>query len=885
MRINLNFKDANIRKINRSEFLIEFNLSKMIKPRLSADARMYIEHFNLCEFIDDTFGRNNGNLHGYFELRCDNIDSNDFDSEHGNTGNTIIYTSPLNNFGTFTNNDPMFISNFKISQNFLRDKLVFALNIFDKNGDPFDTSTESEESIQTTGPEHAAYKVKTDLLATLETKLENAKIILDNTKADINTQKIAQSYISTLLQKQQKILFDKMDTILNSKTPSVANKIKVSVLKEQLKTYAINDFIYIFESFIPLHNTKYPYSRLKDELENFYDAFVSFIDYKFKEEQLTINEKNIDSNETNIWYESTSIYNPININVKSSLKTSVPYEVVVPSGTNKTGTIDIENFTSTLHTTTNTIIDNIVPAAGSDNELVINDVLTVDKTNFEHITIKKYDYYFHKPSSSAVPGVTVTTGSATEARFSLKVSRDGAVYTYYFTDDIATKGLSDGDTITISGSQLGGVDGANDLVITVNSVYVPATSKQYPFTGFIDVDHTSNGTFDIEIERDNAIPEYNIFNEDFTKTKNYNVGEVITIPGTELDGKTSINDAILTVTSVYTAETPYDLDENQITHSIKNVVVSSYNSKVLRIDNTDPNVPVENDVTSGLDYEIEISSDDGAYKVVSLKSSSIGFEVGDAINILGSEITGEDSTNDLILEITSITTDNRIDDVEIESTGNYTARYPQAFEFRITQELYEPKYGVTYESGTGLQIGDILGIDGSQIGGISGDNDLTITVLTVENQFPKTLDISGLSNFATGEIGEIISVAIGGTPKKDVSDGSWLQADTTKSGSGVIISALTVPDLEITLLNKLDKGIKKFENEIVVTYTEISTAKAILVKTKNIYVLSLDNQLKKLKCINCSLVLYDEIPSYTGSDGALTANTYSRYTGCAFKRI
>ena len=125
MRINLNFKDAIIKKKNTSEFTIEFNLSRMIKPRLSPDARMYIEHFNLCEFIDDAYGRNNGNLYGYFELRSDNIDSNDFDSEHGNTGNTIIYTSPLNNFGTFTNNDPMFISNFKISQNFLRDKFVF----------------------------------------------------------------------------------------------------------------------------------------------------------------------------------------------------------------------------------------------------------------------------------------------------------------------------------------------------------------------------------------------------------------------------------------------------------------------------------------------------------------------------------------------------------------------------------------------------------------------------------------------------------------------------------------------------------------------------------------------------------------------------------------
>ena len=103
MRINLNFKDAKIERMNESEFKIEFDLSKMIKPRLSQDARMYIEHFNLPEFIDEKFGRDKGDLRGYFELRTDNMDSNDFDSEYGNTGNTILYTSPLTNFGTFTN--------------------------------------------------------------------------------------------------------------------------------------------------------------------------------------------------------------------------------------------------------------------------------------------------------------------------------------------------------------------------------------------------------------------------------------------------------------------------------------------------------------------------------------------------------------------------------------------------------------------------------------------------------------------------------------------------------------------------------------------------------------------------------------------------------------
>ena len=91
MRINLNFKDAKIERINESEFKIEFDLSKMIKPRLSQDARMYIEHFNLPEFIDEKFGRDKGDLRGYFELRCQNLSSTDWNSEDRNSGNCVLY--------------------------------------------------------------------------------------------------------------------------------------------------------------------------------------------------------------------------------------------------------------------------------------------------------------------------------------------------------------------------------------------------------------------------------------------------------------------------------------------------------------------------------------------------------------------------------------------------------------------------------------------------------------------------------------------------------------------------------------------------------------------------------------------------------------------------
>ena len=56
MRINLNFKDSNIRRLSKNEFEIAFDLSNMIKPRLSDNVRMYIEHFNICEFLDEALG-------------------------------------------------------------------------------------------------------------------------------------------------------------------------------------------------------------------------------------------------------------------------------------------------------------------------------------------------------------------------------------------------------------------------------------------------------------------------------------------------------------------------------------------------------------------------------------------------------------------------------------------------------------------------------------------------------------------------------------------------------------------------------------------------------------------------------------------------------------
>ena len=335
--------------------------------------------------------------------------------------------------------------------------------------------------------------------------------------------------------------------------------------------------------------------------------------------------------------------------------------------------------------------------------------------------------------------------------------------------------------------------------------------------------------------------------------------------------------------------TSFKIDETKITHSIKTVVINEDNSKVFRIDNTDPNAPFLDDVTLNLAYNIEVSSINGVY-VLDFKDSSTGFKVDDIIRIEGKDLTGVDGQNELEIKIETVVTVPDGDKIQtIDETADiHTARHPPVSKFKITQKINVDDYFVEHVSGIGFQIGDILKIDGVGIGGTSSTNDLEIIVDSLDNAtgLINLTNLTGKSDCDSGSVGQIKSVTISGNSKEDIADGSWVFADTTSSGNAVNINNIATPDLEIGLLNKLDKGIKNIENDISISYADIIVAKGNLVTSKEIFLLDLSNQLDKLKCINCSLVLYDEIPSYNEvSKDTLSANTYSRLNGCAFKRI
>lgn len=877
MRINLNFKDAKIERINESEFKIEFDLSKMIKPRLSQNARMYIEHFNLPEFIDEKFGRDKGDLRGYFELRTDNMDSNDFDSEYGNTGNTILYTSPLTNFGTFTNNDPMHISNFKISQNFLSNKLVFILKIFDRNGDPFTKSITVSEEI-THDAQHTLYTTRVNELLTLQKELEDANTTLNLFKQRLETQKTSEATSLSLFYQKRDKLFETINQILNNNRYQVNAKLKLSTLQVLLQNPTINSFTYLFEEFIQSRKSESPYSIISYDLEAFYKYWVLYVDVHLQVKNTETKINDINSINTNIWYDNQVVFSPNNINVKSESLTQIDY--TTDSG--KTGKIDFDTFTSVQQKKTNIIVKDITPGTGTGQDLVVGDTLTIDKSKFKSAISEKFEYYFVKTQNASISGVTLSNNS-NGSRFSLKVVRDGNLYSHEFLTNVEAKGVDPGDQITIKGSALGGVDITNDLVIEIDSTYSPPPTEIYTFADYIDVNHTDNGTIDIQIQRDNSALNYSKISSDFTKTKNYAVGETITIDGSKVGGTSKTNDVSIQVTDVIDAETSYQVDDKKITHSIKQVTIKEDNSLVTDASGTEK--------ATAKDYQFEVYSENGVYKTIfdSTKDGSTGFVAGDLIKIDGSVLHGEDGTNDLVIEVLSETS-GKIDSIDVETTNTYDARTASSFKFEVIVKANDTNYDINYISGSDFRVGDVLDISGSDLGGSVFTNDLQFEVTELvrgSNQVESIKILSGVSAPDYGNIGEIKSVVISGTAKLDPNDGRFETADTSiKSGTPIDITGVILPDLKITLMKVEKKGILKIDDEITNKYVEIKNAKNALNTVKTQYYLDLDGMQDKIKCFNCSLVLYDEIPEYSqASKDAISGNTYSRINGCQFKRI
>ena len=208
-----------------------------------------------------------------------------------------------------------------------------------------------------------------------------------------------------------------------------------------------------------------------------------------------------------------------------------------------------------------------------------------------------------------------TSGNGSGAMFSISTNGSGA----YSLGGInsAGSGYQVGDTINISGANLGGLAGVNDLTLTVTSLN-PAT---YTVTQSSTTGLGSGAIFSISSDNSGNYTVTNIT----TFGENYALNDQVTIAGSNIGGADTQNDATLTLTSVGAT-------------TFSNVTQASTSGN-----------------GSGAIFTISIDGS-GNYSVASVNSGGSGYEPDDTIALSGASLGGTSPAHDLTITVNNIVT-------------------------------------------------------------------------------------------------------------------------------------------------------------------------------------------------------------------------------------
>jgi hypothetical protein len=210
-------------------------------------------------------------------------------------------------------------------------------------------------------------------------------------------------------------------------------------------------------------------------------------------------------------------------------------------------------------------------------------------------------------------GQSSTSGNGSAASFTL--STDG--FGNYSLNGVSSSGNSYqiGDSLTILGGSLGGVDGVNDATLTVAAL----TPASYSVTQSATTGSGSGALFTIA---SNSVGNYSV-SAIPTFGSNYALNDQVTIAGSNIGGTDTLNDATLTLTSVGAI-------------SFSNVTQTSTSGS-----------------GSGASFTISIDGA-GNYRVNSVSSGGSGYEPGDTITLSGASLGGTTPSHDLTLNVDNI---------------------------------------------------------------------------------------------------------------------------------------------------------------------------------------------------------------------------------------
>jgi len=257
------------------------------------------------------------------------------------------------------------------------------------------------------------------------------------------------------------------------------------------------------------------------------------------------------------------------------------------------------------------------------------------------------------------PTYTTTTVNGVDADFN--VQRIGTVYTVNVTN--AGTGYLAAETFTVLGSDLGGVDGTNNVTITITGVDVngsitgtsvagtAANTKIYPA---VNTGSNLNGN-GLQFQIDLAAGNYTISIQD--AGQNYGVDQEFLIRGNDVGGASPDNDITITVTST----NPSDGGVTGVSFTGTGATGSgSY-----------LNTGGSNDTNSGANAVFSVTRSGGTYSLIAATDNGSGYQVGDRIIIAGDQLGGETPTNDLKLRCTIESTEG--DFLGIVATGDAVA--------------------------------------------------------------------------------------------------------------------------------------------------------------------------------------------------------------------
>jgi hypothetical protein len=296
-------------------------------------------------------------------------------------------------------------------------------------------------------------------------------------------------------------------------------------------------------------------------------------------------------------------------------------------------------------------IGQIGNASSGGNDLVFKvtgvtggsiDTVEVDLTDWSLGTPPSVDRTYQLTSAE------YTGGSGTG--FEVEVTASGVTYSTRIIQ--AGTGYTTSDTITITGNQLGGTSGSNDLVLRINDVGASGEVLGYREEGtdissapFAEDAGTFIGLSGTTVVGTGAI--FDVVNDGSILTATvdtagtgYHVGQTFLIEGTEIGGATPTNDVTVTVATI----------ANLLSGSIGTVTTSG---TAPALANSFSNISGTNQTNDGAGATFDVTRSAGNYINIDVDSGGTNYQVGNTIVLSGTDLGGASPANDAVVTVTS----------------------------------------------------------------------------------------------------------------------------------------------------------------------------------------------------------------------------------------